>query len=497
MRFTTNKTPILVGLLLLASCAHRSATPADPSIPEPPREFRAAWIATVANIDWPSKPGLSTEIQKREATAMLDRLVELNMNAVILQVRPHGDALYDSAIEPWSSYLTGKQGRAPEPFYDPLEFWIAESHARGIQLHAWLNPYRADHPSNKGGIDPSHIAARMPEAVPALKGSGYRWMDPSVEAVQNQTLAVVADLLHRYDLDGIHFDDYFYPYPSYNNDEEFPDQANYDRYLAGGGTLNRSDWRRSHVDQLIRRLYEGIKAIKPHVEFGISPFGIWRPGYPESIQGFDQHESLYADARLWLREGWIDYFMPQLYWPIGKVPQSFPVLLGWWSEQNRYQRHLWPGTSVARLKGDPGATELVNQIMVTRGMEPQSPGLCLFSMKWIMDRENPLAQALVVGPYAAQALIPASPWLLEEDLETPTGELFSTANGLTMTFNSSDGRDPFLWLIRYRTRDRWHHVLLKGSDRGWNLPIAEEALSALVLTPVHRTRCLGQTLRLR
>jgi len=293
-------------------------------LPVVPREFRAAWIASVANINWPSKAGLSTEKQKAEAIELLNRLKDHNYNAAILQIRPQCDALYKSDLEPWSYYLTGEQGKAPDPYYDPLEFWIEQAHNRGIELHAWFNPYRAHHVSG-GEVTENSIVKTKPELVVKLK-TGYYWMDPANPKTQDHSYNVVMDVVRRYDIDGVHFDDYFYPYPSYNKDEDFPDNNSWKKYLENGGSLSRGDWRRESVNIFIERLYKGIKREKHHVKFGLSPFGIWRPHYPESIRGFDQYEKLYADARLWLNEGWIDYFTPQLYWTINKIPQSFPVL---------------------------------------------------------------------------------------------------------------------------------------------------------------------------
>ncbi|MCK5940654.1 MAG: family 10 glycosylhydrolase, partial [Planctomycetes bacterium] len=349
--------------------------------PLPDREFRAAWVATVANIDWPSRPGLPVAQQQQEARAILDRLVELNMNAVVFQVRPHADALYDSPLEPWSAYLTGAQGQAPTPYYDPLAFWIDEAHARGLQLHAWFNPYRANHPSNPGDICERSIVRARPELVVKLGNKGYWWMDPAMAEVQDLTTSVVMDVVRRYDIDGVHLDDYFYPYRSYHDGQDFPDDRSWSAYRASGGELARNDWRRRAVDTLIERLYREIKAAKPRVEFGISPFGIWRPGHPRGIQGLDQYDVLFADAKRWWNEGWVDYYSPQLYWPIAQVAQSFPVLLGWWRDQNRHGRHLWPGTSISRARGEAGAAEIVGHVMITRGMLPESPGVCMFSMK--------------------------------------------------------------------------------------------------------------------
>lgn len=319
----------------------------NPQLPTVPREFRAAWIATVANINWPSKPGLSTAEQKDEAIQLLDYLKNNNFNAVIFQVRPQADALYKSNFEPWSYFLTGKQNQAPSPYYDPLQFWIDESHKRGMELHAWLNPYRAHHTSSKD-ISNESIVKKNPEMVYRLK-EGFYWMDPSKKETQDLTTKVVMDIVNRYDIDGIHFDDYFYPYPSYNGDQDFPDEKSYQQYLSNKGTLSKGDWRRASVNTLIENVYKEIKSSKPYVKFGISPFGIWRPGFPSSIKGFDQYEKLYADAKLWLNKGWIDYFTPQLYWPSYKLNMSFPVLLGWWQEENTHQRHLWPGINLSLI----------------------------------------------------------------------------------------------------------------------------------------------------
>ncbi|MBI5008121.1 MAG: family 10 glycosylhydrolase [Bacteroidia bacterium] len=316
-------------LIVVTRCTiTKNVVKGDPSgrTPNAEREFRAAWVATVANVNWPSKPGLPVNQQKKEAIELLDLLQNNNFNAVIFQVRPQCDALYQSALEPWSYYLTGIQGKAPDPFYDPLEFWIEKAHARGIELHAWLNPYRAHHAAG-GEVTDASIVRKRPELVVKLE-QGYWWMEPTKQAVQDQTYNVVMDLIRRYDLDGIHFDDYFYPYPSYNNDKDFPDDGSWQAYLKDGGKLSRGDWRRESVNKLVERIYKGIKTEKPWVKFGLSPFGIWRPYNPPSVSGFDQHNVLYADAKKWLNKGWVDYYSPQLYLQINQIPQSLPLLLG-------------------------------------------------------------------------------------------------------------------------------------------------------------------------
>ncbi|MGD8868596.1 MAG: family 10 glycosylhydrolase, partial [Gemmatimonadales bacterium] len=293
----------------LAAASSSCAVPKHAGEPEPEigphaqREFRAAWVASVANINWPSQPGLPVEEQKREAIELLDLLERHHYNAVVFQVRPQADALYESELEPWSYYLTGEQGKAPHPYYDPLEFWIEAAHDRGLELHAWLNPYRAHH--REGGPITEHSIVRTrPDLVVELK-DGFWWMDPGQEDTKKHSLAVVMDIVRRYDVDGIHFDDYFYPYPSTNHDEDFPDDASWNRYKSGGGKLSRDDWRRANINDFIESVYKGIKREKPRVKFGLSPFGIWRPHHPESIEGFDQYGQMYADARLWLNEGWV------------------------------------------------------------------------------------------------------------------------------------------------------------------------------------------------
>ena len=288
------------------------------------------------------------------------------MNAVVLQVRPQADALYKSDLEPWSYYLTGEQGKAPEPFYDPLEFWIEESHARGIELHAWFNPYRAGHPAMKGAISEKSVIKAKAKLVRRLADTSYYWMDPAMKEVQDHSYAVIMDVVKRYDVDGIHFDDYFYPYAEYNKGKDFPDEETYKAYKAAGGKKERGDWRRDAVNKFVQRIYKGIKKQKPWVKFGISPFGIYRPGYPASVGStFDQYSELYADAKLWLNKGWVDYLTPQIYWTIAKVKTSFPVLLGWWNSENTKNRNIWPGLYASIDKTPAGApSETVNQIMV-------------------------------------------------------------------------------------------------------------------------------------
>ena len=316
-----------------------------------PDEFRAVWVASVANISWPSQPGLDSKTQKEEAIQIIENAKKGNLNTIILQVRPQSDALYESKIEPWSYFLTGESGVPPNPYYDPLSFWIEECHKRGIKLHAWLNPYRASHPTNKSINETSSIN-RYSDIALELK-NGYWWYDPSLEQVKKLSLDVVRDIVSRYNVDGIHFDDYFYPYPSYNDNEEFPDHISWENSKKSILINDRKNWRRKSVNTFIKSVYKEIKKMKPEVLFGISPFGIWRPGNPKSATTtFDQYDMLFADARKWIRRGWADYFSPQLYWTIANEKYSFPVMLDWWESNNKKNRYLWPGIRLSNYKGE-------------------------------------------------------------------------------------------------------------------------------------------------
>ncbi len=460
--------------------------PAEDKLPKVQREFRAAWIATVANINWPSKPGIPVEQQKAEAIALLDFLKMHNFNAAIFQIRPQADALYNSSLEPWSYYLTGEQGKAPSPYYDPLEFWVEEAHNRGIELHVWLNPYRAHHVSGGPVSDVSWVKKR-PDLVHFLK-EGYWWFDPSMKEVQDHGVAVVRDIVKRYDIDGVHFDDYFYPYASYNLNEDFPDSLSWNTYVAGGGKMSLGDWRRNSVNVFIERVYNEIKKEKKHVKFGLSPFGIWRPGYPESVGGFDQYEQLYADAKLWLNKGWIDYFTPQLYWPITRQAQSFPVLLGWWSGENYMKRHLWPGMSVGRDTGRLTVMETLNQIMITRGMLPESNGAVHWSISSVTRNTN-LANALITGAYSRPALVPASPWLDNTAPDAP--QIFITQKGdsANVVLSHTNTTDVFHAVIYYKYGSNWQYKVLNKNETLLKLPVlsGKEKLNGIAATAVDRT----------
>ena len=471
---------------------------ASPAANDPPpltREFRGVWVATVANIDWPSKPGLPTETQKAELIAILDKTKSLNMNAVVFQVRPMADALYPSELEPWSEYLTGRGGTPPEPFWDPLQFAVDEAHARGLEIHAWFNPYRARHPSAKTPSPADHMVQARPDL--AKKYGTHYWLNPTNPEVQAHSLAVILDVVKRYDVDGVHMDDYFYPYKEKDeagNLLDFPDNDTWTAYTEAGGKLSRDDWRRDAVNQFVKKLYTSVKAAKPWVKVGISPFGIWKPGHPPGIAGFNQYEGLYADAKLWLNEGWVDYFVPQLYWPIAQEKQSFPKLLDWWVGENAKSRHLWPGLYTSRVTGEAKgwpAKEVVDQIEVTR-RTPGSTGVIHFSMKALVNNPGGVADA-VKSAYAEPALVPATPWLAQGDPPAAPKVEKAMVDGKPV-LRVTAGNDPDVLIIRGKVGDKWEteiHGMVDGvvtvpmtSNRDFRISVQDRAgRESLFATP--------------
>ena len=378
----------------------------------PKFEFRAVWVATVANIDWPSKPGLSSEEQQNEVIGILDKQKALGMNAVILQIRPASDALYQSAIEPWSRYLTGVPGKAPHPYYDPLHFWIEEAHKRGMELHAWLNPFRVALNYSQA-LAPEHVAFRYPEWI--VKYGNSLYFDPGLPQTREYVSLVVKDIVSRYDVDAIHFDDYFYPYPLA---EDFPDTTSFAYY--GHGFYNKADWRRGNVDMLIKMLNDTIKAVKPWVKFGISPFGVWRniaddPRGSNTKAGATNYDHLYADIIKWQKNHWIDYSLPQLYWQIGHPLADFKTLAHWW-QKHSYGRGIYIGLglyksdiqSTVKEWKEPG--ELPRQIKLIREI-PEIGGVAYYSSKHFNRDLQGFNDSLAMNLYKHPALVPPMPWL--------------------------------------------------------------------------------------
>jgi uncharacterized lipoprotein YddW (UPF0748 family) len=381
------------------------------SFSQPKYEFRGVWIATVDNIDWPSKGMVNSDSQKIEFIRQLDLHKQNGMNAVIVQVRPAADAFYPSSYEPWSQWLTGVQGRPPYPYYDPLEFMITEAHKRGMEFHAWCNPYRADFKIGESSIAPAHITKLHPEWF--LEYGDKKYFDPANKNAQLFVVSVIADIVSRYDIDAVHMDDYFYPYRIAG--KEFPDANSYAR---SGSKLDKEDWRRSNVDSIIRMLSIAIKKEKKYCKFGISPFSVWRnkdkdPEGSDSKSSQTNYDDLYANILLWLKKGWIDYVAPQLYYEIGHSKAPYEKLLDWWSKHG-YGKHVYIGHGVYRVNEKIAAwqnpNELPNQIKLLR-QYPNIQGSIYFSSTSFDRNPNGWNDSLQNNYYKYPALMPLMNWI--------------------------------------------------------------------------------------
>ncbi len=375
----------------------------------PKREMRAVWIATVDNIDWPSKPGLSVADQKAELIAHLDQHKNNGMNAIIFQIRPATDAFYGSPYEPWSQWLTGEQGKAPDPVYDPLQYAIEECHKRAMELHAWMNPYRAVFLYEEAKTDPQHITNTRPELF--LTYGKHKYFNPGLPETRNYVSKIVGDVVRRYDVDAIHFDDYFYPYKI--KGEAFPDSLS---FVNHGGRFYSSkidDWRRENVNLVIKQINDTIKSIKPWMPFGISPFGVWRnknvdKSGSRTQAGQTNYDDLYADVLLWLKNDWIDYVAPQIYWHIGKKVANYRPIAKWWNK-NSYGKPCYIGQGAYRLNPESSikswhsADEIVRQIKMNRRLK-KVDGSMFFSGKSFMENKLGINESLSSEVYKNPAL---------------------------------------------------------------------------------------------
>ena len=400
MKIPSRRTIVLVCLFLFISNLFAQSKP----------EFRGVWIASVDNIDWPLKGMTNPDSQRIEFIRQLEMHKSNGMNAVIVQVRPAADAFYPSQLEPWSQWLTGVQGQPPSPYYDPLEFMIKETHKRGMEFHAWCNPYRADFKIGASSIAPSHVTKIHPEWF--LDYGDKKYFDPASKEVQDFVVKVVTDIVHRYDVDAIHMDDYFYPYRIAG--KEFPDDNSYKRSKS---KLNKDDWRRSNVDSIMKMLSIAIKKEKPWVQFGISPFSVWRnkdkdPRGSDSKAGQTNYDDLYADILLWLKEKWVDYVAPQLYLEIGHDKIDYAKMLEWWSK-NSYGRNLYIGLGIYRSGSNAAwrnPNELPNQIKLLR-QYPNVQGGIYFSSKSFNNNPNGWSDSLRNNYYRVQVETPQMDWL--------------------------------------------------------------------------------------
>lgn len=436
---------ILAVLFMLVYAAGNAQT-------SPKRELRAAWIATVANIDWPSQKGLSVQHQQEEYVRILDTLQHIGMNAVVVQVRPAGDTFYPSSYEPWSEFLSGTQGESVHPYYNPLSFMIEQAKLRGLEFHAWFNPYRVTM-KDQSPTAAQHIFQKYPEWFVSYGGKWY--FDPGHPKAREFVLQAIMETVKHYDIDAVHFDDYFYPYRIANVD--FPDSCSYADY----GQIkfdNKDDWRRDNVDFFVEELSRRIKQEKPHVKFGISPFGVWRnkdhdADGSDTQAGQTNYDDLYADVLKWLQEGWIDYVTPQLYWQLGFKVADYRVLVKWWSEHT-YGKHLYVGQGIYRIggKGWEDPDEIVNQVHLNRTYSNVKGSMYFSAKLFLANKENVNEKMHTVYPHPA--LVPEMPWIKDEAPQPPS---FLTAhgsqgNGIELQWRDSLSRSSAYYAV-YRFKE--------------------------------------------
>lgn len=413
-----------LSLLLLLASGFFFTTHAQHS---PKREFRAAWIATVSNIDWPSKPGLPSVQQQQELISRLDALRAMGCNAVFLQIRPAADAFYASKAEPWSRFLTGKQGQQPFPAYDPLTFAVEEAHKRNMELHAWFNPFRALTDSKKNPNPSSHVTFEHPDWIISYGGKSY--IDPGIPEAREYVINIIMDVVKRYDIDGVHLDDYFYPYRIAG--VEFGDARSFSRFREN--FTNKEDWRRNNVNTFVATLYHNIKGTRKQVKFGVSPFGVWRnaskdPEGSPTRGGQTCYDDLYSDILLWQRKGWVDYTLPQLYWEHGHRAAAFEVLLPWW-ENHSYKRHMYFGLGVYRMAESKAAVwqgprEILSQIEEIR-TKSENPGIVFYSASSFDKISKSLSDSLKFHTNRNFAFPPLMPWL---DSTAPASPVVKATN---------------------------------------------------------------------
>jgi uncharacterized lipoprotein YddW (UPF0748 family) len=456
------------------------------SASQPVYEFRGVWIATVDNIDWPPKKVFNVDSQKADYIRQLDLHKKNGMNAVIVQVRTAADAFYPSPFEPWSQWLTGTQGLLPKPYYDPLQFMIEEAHKRGFEFHAWCNPYRADFDIGRTNIAPDHISRLYPEWF--LKYGNQLFFDPGNKDAQQWVINLMKDIVARYDIDALHMDDYFYPYRIAGR--EFPDSVSYRKY---GNKQNKDDWRRSNVNYIIQQLSTIIKQQKPWCKFGISPFGVWRnidkdPRGSATRAGQTNYDDLYADVLLWLKNKWIDYVAPQIYWEFTQPNAPYQVLLDWWSKQT-YGRHCYIGLGIYRAGTSlawKDSTLLPRQIDSLRA-KPNINGAIFFSSTSFDKNPNGWNDSLQQNYYKMGALIPPMEWTDSIKPLKPFAEYVSSRNSntpLKLHIIKNKSSRPVKLFIVYKFNDR--DVIKKAPGNIYKV-VAASSEETIVLNSFNKT----------
>ena len=424
---------------------------AQAKIMYPKNEFRAVWIATVANIDWPKNSTDPVEKQKSDFVEILDTYKKLRYNAVIVQIRSNGDAFYPTDLAPWSRNLTGKEGKAPSPYYDTLEWMIHEAHHRGFEFHAWLNPYRATSSANLEIVSKKHDLIQHPEWM--IKYAGKYYYNPGLPEVQNHLTRVVEEVVKKYDIDAIHFDDYFYPYTV--DGEKFNDTDSFNKYSNG---LELADWRRNNVNVFVQQIATSIKKIKPWVQFGISPFGVWRnqsvdPRGSDTQAGQTNYDDLFADPLHWMENNWIDYILPQLYWSFNHPKASYSKLLKWWSENSK-NTAIYIGNGSYKIKSDSDKSwdspfEIPNQIDYSRSFN-NVQGNAFFSAKWFLNKNQEVTQLLAENQYKYHAIPAAVPNFKKLVFDVPrVTSVIKDKNELVISLQPT--RNPMRYVVFYGT----------------------------------------------
>ncbi|WP_371494174.1 glycoside hydrolase family 10 protein [Kitasatospora sp. NBC_00374] len=454
---------VLSGLCLLAATAvgavrfGGSAAAREPAAAGPgpetgsaPRELRGMWIASVENIDWPAASGLSADRLRADFTDLLDHARTIGLNAVFVQVRPTADAFWPSPFEPWSQWLTGVQG--VDPGWDPLDFMVEAAHRRGLAFHAWFNPYRVSTQPDPGRLAADHPARLNPHWAVAYDGRLY--YDPGLPEVRRFVQRAMMDAVTRYELDGVHFDDYFYPYPVAGQD--FPDGATFAEH--GAGFADRAAWRRHNVDLLVAEMSDLVRAARPEAAFGISPFGVWRNARSDpdgsDTAALQSYDALHADTLHWIRSGWLDYVAPQLYWPIGFAAADYATLAPWWAARTAgTDTQLWIGQAVSRV-GSPTPAgwqdpqELSRHLTLNAGL-PQIGGNILFSANHVRADRLGAVSLLVADHWARPALTPVLPRL--SAAPGPPAPLVSVTgsgpDGLPLVFRGAADSTPFQYAV--------------------------------------------------
>lgn len=420
----------------------RNACETDPEAP-PKRQMRAEWIAGVQNIDWPSQQGLSADEQKAELDGLYDEAVDNGLNSVFVQVRPTADAFWPSPHEPWSEWLTGEQGG--DPGYDPLEYAVEEAHARNLEFHAWYNPYRVAMHDDPSQLVEDHPARQNPDWV--FEYNGQLYYNPGIPQAREFVIEAMMHSVENYDLDGVHFDDYFYPYPA--EGQEIPDE---DTFAEHGGEFDDiEDWRRDNVDTMVREMSEAVNATKPHVKFGISPFGIWRNSStdPEGSQtsGSQSYDDQFADSRKWVTEGWLDYINPQVYWEIGLPVADYAALVPWWEEvAASTDTHLYIGQAAYKV-GNEGAWSDPNELSSHLDFNRDHAGVhgdVYFSANSLRSNAQEAMETVVADHYSSPALVP-----VKEDLggAAPEPPAASATDDGTLEITAGSGEAPAYYAV--------------------------------------------------